>query len=192
MKREARLAFGLALFCAAALHAQDGESWRIGPFTRPATGDPVIASRAESTFVDPIKKAPVHWEILHTFNPAAIVRNGKIVVLYRAEDDSGKMKIGGHTSRVGMAESRDGIHFKRHAAPVFYPAEDDQKAREWTGGVEDPRIVESDDGTLRSDLYAVERRGLLQRGRGHFARPRPLGEARSHLSGCRQWQVSPR
>ena len=31
--------------------------------------------------------------------------------------------------------------------PVFYPAEDDQKAREWPGGVEDPRIVEREDGT---------------------------------------------
>ena len=46
-----------------------------------------------------------------------------------------------------MAESEDGIHFKRSAEPVFYPAEDDQKAREWPGGVEDPRIVEREDGT---------------------------------------------
>ncbi len=32
-------------------------------------------------------------------------------------------------------------------APVFYPADDDQKAREWPGGAEDPRIVEREDGT---------------------------------------------
>ena len=30
---------------------------------------------------------------------------------------------------------------------MFYPAEDEQKAREWPGGVEDPRIVEREDGT---------------------------------------------
>ena len=30
---------------------------------------------------------------------------------------------------------------------MFFPAEDDQKAREWPGGVEDPRIVEREDGT---------------------------------------------
>src|SRR6202035_148561 len=84
---------------------------------------------------------------LHTFNPAAIVRNGKIDVLYRAEDDSGAMEIGGHTSRLGLAESADGIHFTRRGDPVFYPAEDDQKAREWPGGVEDPRIVEREDGS---------------------------------------------
>jgi predicted GH43/DUF377 family glycosyl hydrolase len=122
-------------------------AWTIGPFTRPATGNPVIAPNPASTFDDPIRHAPVHWEALHTFNPAAIVRNGKVYVLYRAEDDSGSMQIGMHTSRLGLAESTDGIHFTRSATPVFYPAEDAQKDREWPGGVEDPRIVESEDGT---------------------------------------------
>lgn len=121
--------------------------WQIGPFTRPAEGNPVISPRPESTFMDPIAKKPIQWEALHTFNPAAIVRKGKIYVLYRAEDNSGAMEIGGHTSRLGLAESKDGVHFTRLAEPVFYPAEDGQKAREWPGGVEDPRIVESEDGT---------------------------------------------
>ena len=133
--------------CGLALHAQTPPSWGIGPFTRPAEGNPVITPRPESTFTDPILKKPVQWEALHTFNPAAIVRHGKIYVLYRAEDNTGAMEIGGHTSRLGLAESKDGIHFKRMGEPVFYPADDDQKAREWPGGVEDPRIVESPDGT---------------------------------------------
>jgi predicted GH43/DUF377 family glycosyl hydrolase len=128
-------------------HAQSASPWVIGPFTRPAEGNPVIAPRPESTFTDPILKAPVAWEALHTFNPAAVVRKGKVVVLYRAEDNSGAMEIGGHTSRLGLAESSDGIHFTRLGEPVFFPAEDDQKAREWPGGVEDPRLVEREDGT---------------------------------------------
>lgn len=137
----------LGMICGISLHAQTMPSWAIGPFTRPAEGNPVIAPRPESTFMDPILKKPVQWEALHTFNPAAIVRHGKIYVLYRAEDNTGAMEIGGHTSRLGLAESKDGIHFKRMSEPVFYPADDDQKAREWPGGVEDPRIVESPDGT---------------------------------------------
>jgi predicted GH43/DUF377 family glycosyl hydrolase len=141
MKRS--LLFALAL-CAVTLHAQ---SWEIGPFTRPVTGNPVIAPIPASTFIDPVSKAPAHWEALHTFNPAAIVRNGKIYVLYRAEDDSGAMAIGGHTSRLGLAVSEDGVHFTRRPDPVFYPAADDQQAREWPGGVEDPRLVEAEDGT---------------------------------------------
>lgn len=135
-----------ALFCAALLQAQDAKPWQIGPFTRPANGNPVISPQPASAFADPILKAAAHWEALHTFNPAAIVREGKVVVLYRAEDDSGAMAIGGHTSRLGMAESTDGIHFTRRPDPVFFPANDAQKTREWPGGVEDPRIVEREDG----------------------------------------------
>jgi len=97
--------------------------------------------------MDPVLKSEVHWEALHTFNPAAVVRDGKVYVLYRAEDNTGSMTIGGHTSRLGMAVSKDGIHFTRLPAPVFYPTNDDQKDRDWPGGVEDPRIVESEDGT---------------------------------------------
>lgn len=123
------------------------QQWQIGPFVRPPEGNPVIAPRPESTFVDPVTRKTVHWEVLHTFNPAAIVRNGKIYVLYRAEDNTGTNEVGGHTSRLGLAESEDGIHFKRSPTPVLFPANDSQKGREWPGGVEDPRIVESEDGS---------------------------------------------
>lgn len=144
---------GMGMLLAAALAASAGHAsqtaapWQIGPFTRPASGNPVITPQPQSTFVDPVSGKPVHWEALHTFNPAAIVRDGKVFVLYRAEDSQGAMEIGGHTSRLGLAESSDGIHFTRRDAPVFFPAKDGQQSREWPGGVEDPRIVEREDGT---------------------------------------------
>jgi beta-1,2-mannosidase len=121
-------------------------AWMLGPFTRPENAQPVITARPESVFTDPILDKPVHWEALHTFNPAAVVRDGKIYVLYRAEDDSGTMEIGMHTSRLGLAVSEDGEHFTREDTPVFYPAKDGEQAREWPGGTEDPRIVETPDG----------------------------------------------
>jgi predicted GH43/DUF377 family glycosyl hydrolase len=120
-------------------------SWQLGPFTRP-TNAPVITPNKASLFTDPIAKAPIHWEALHTFNPGAIVRDNKIYVVYRAEDDTGKMVIGEHTSRLGLAASTDGIIFTRLPEPVFYPSNDAQQSREWPGGVEDPRVVESEDG----------------------------------------------
>jgi predicted GH43/DUF377 family glycosyl hydrolase len=123
------------------------QSWMLGPFERPKESGPVITPQPQATFEDPILKAPVHWEALHTFNPAAVVRDGKVQVLYRAEDDSGTMQIGMHTSRLGLAESTDGVHFTQGPTPVFYPDNDAQKEREWPGGVEDPRIVEAEDGT---------------------------------------------
>ena len=140
-----RSCLSLLLLSAALFSQAQSTSWQIGPFTRPLD-TPVITPNKASLFNDLIAKSPIHWEALHTFNPAAIVRDGKIVVLYRAEDDTGKMEIGNHTSRLGLASSADGIHFTRLPQPVFYPAEDAQKSREWPGGVEDPRIVESADG----------------------------------------------
>lgn len=141
LKRHLPILFA-ALLCTAA-----SPPWQIGPFQRPAGVNPVIAPIKDSTFLCPIRKAPVHWEALHTFNPAAIVRNGKVYVLYRAEDDSGEMKIGMHTSRLGLAESDDGFHFTRRPEPVLFPDNDAQRSREWEGGCEDPRLVEAEDGT---------------------------------------------
>jgi len=144
-----RMVEGALLLAALIAGAQTkkGGDWEIGPWTRPSSGNPVIAPNPESVFEDPIRKAPVEWEALHTFNPAAVVRNGDIDVLYRAEDNTGAMQIEMHTSRLGLAVSADGIHFTRRAEPVFYPADDSEKVREWPGGVEDPRIVEAEDGT---------------------------------------------
>jgi predicted GH43/DUF377 family glycosyl hydrolase len=87
-----------------------------------------------------------YWESMATFNPAAIVKDGKIYVFYRAEEKLGEKEIGGHTSRLGLAISKDGKTYIRKKRPVFYPADDNQKDFEWTGGTEDPRIIETVDG----------------------------------------------
>ena len=146
MRRSWRLPLLAACAWAAALSAGEIPGWQIGPFRRPIE-QPVIAPNRDSRFRDPVSGNEVRWEALHTFNPAAIVRHGRIYVLYRAEDDTGEMRIGLHTSRIGLAESEDGIHFRRRPQPVLFPAYDSQKEREWPGGCEDPRIVEGEDGT---------------------------------------------
>lgn len=137
--------FGCCLLFMPSLTGQ--RPWQIGPWAR-VSQQPVIAPDPATSFTDPVSGLPVHWEALHTFNPAAIVRKGSVVVLYRAEDDSGEMSIGGHTSRLGMAVSRDGVHFDRLPAPVFYPNKDSEQERESPGGVEDPRLVQAPDGTF--------------------------------------------
>jgi predicted GH43/DUF377 family glycosyl hydrolase len=121
-------------------------AWALGPFLRPREQGPVIEPRPSSAFACPMRGEPVRWEALHTFNPAAVVRQGRVVVLYRAEDDTGDPAIGGHTSRIGYAESRDGLSFARRETPVLFPARDGQQRYEWLGGCEDPRVVETGDG----------------------------------------------
>ena len=120
-------------------------SWAMGGFERPSGVNPIISPNAESMFFDPIIKDSVPWESNDTFNPGAVVYDGKVHVLYRAEDKSGE-GIGYRTSRLGLASSADGIQFDRLTSPVFYPNEDNQKEFEWPGGVEDPRVAVTEDG----------------------------------------------
>jgi len=120
--------------------------WAFGPFVRPANVNPVLSPDTKSTFPDPMSNTNVAWEASDVFNPAAAIMNNKIYVLYRAEDKSG-IGIGKRTSRLGMAESRDGIKMKRRPTPVLFPANDNQKEFEWPGGCEDPRIAVTEEGT---------------------------------------------
>jgi predicted GH43/DUF377 family glycosyl hydrolase len=71
------------------------------------------------------------FESAGTFNPAVVEKDGKIVMLYRAQDKKG-------VSRLGYAVSDDGIHFQRSTNPVLGP----QAPYEKGGGTEDPRLVE--------------------------------------------------
>ncbi len=92
------------------------------------------------SFRCPVSKKLVNWEERNVLNPSAIVKDGKVYLIYRAQDNQ-------MTSRLGLAISEDGLHFTKQAAPVLYPAEDAFKKYEWPGGVEDPRVVESEAGT---------------------------------------------
>ncbi|WP_031425547.1 glycoside hydrolase family 130 protein [Flavimarina sp. Hel_I_48] len=126
---------------------QKNKPWILGPFQRPKKAQPIIQRDTLSSFDDPMSGKTVFWQSKATFNPAAIVKNDSIYVLYRAEEDRHNDTIGGHTSRIGVATSGDGIHYQTRQEPIFYPDNDDQKQYEWIGGTEDPRIVESEDGT---------------------------------------------
>ncbi len=86
----------------------------------------------------------MRWEEKDVFNPAAINVDGTIHLLYRAEDVIGQYN---GTSRIGLATSEDGLNFERRPEPVLFPDDDAMREFEWEGGVEDPRIVEGEDGT---------------------------------------------
>jgi predicted GH43/DUF377 family glycosyl hydrolase len=135
----------LAVITLAECRAGELPAWAIGPFERPAE-NPVITPDPSARFFCPMRRDSVRWEESDTFNPAAVVRDGKICVLYRAEDLSG-MGIGKRTSRIGLAKTTDGMTFTRRPAPVMYPDEDHMKSFEWEGGCEDPRVAVTRDGT---------------------------------------------
>lgn len=118
--------------------------WELGPFIKADEINPILLPEAEASFICPVRNGEVNWEEKDLFNPTAVVRDGEVHLLYRAEDRVGKYE---GTSRIGHAVSRDGLQFKKERKPVLYPEQDSFKTLEWEGGCEDPRIVEDTNGT---------------------------------------------
>lgn len=144
MKKEILL-FALALLPFAGNAQNTLPDWALGGFVRPEKVNPIITPNPSSQFDCPMQGRKIGWEESDVFNPAATVKDGKICVLYRAEDNSAT-GIGKRTSRIGLAESKDGIHMKRRNTPVMYPDNDNVKEYEWSGGCEDPRVTMTEDG----------------------------------------------
>jgi len=71
------------------------------------------------------------FESSGAFNPAVIRRGDKFVMLYRAQDAAG-------TSRLGYAESTNGVRFTKRFGAVLAPEAEYEKG----GGVEDPRLID--------------------------------------------------
>ena len=93
------------------------------PFTPPfgkwtrLSPDPIVSPKGDK------------FESAGTFNPSVVKKDGKFVMLYRAQDHNG-------TSSLGYATSDDGIHFTRRPEPVMVSETPYEKG----GGVEDPRL----------------------------------------------------
>ncbi|WP_367126191.1 glycoside hydrolase family 130 protein [Streptomyces phytohabitans] len=93
----------------------------LGPFTR-SEANPIL------------RPEPDHpWESAYLYNPCALVVDGRVALLYRAQDAA-------KTSSIGLAWSDDGIHFRRRPEPVLRPTEPYERP----GGCEDPRVVRID------------------------------------------------
>ena len=122
-------------------------------FTKADEFNPVLVPDSSQVFVCPILKKEVKWEEKDVFNPAVVVRNDTLFLLYRAEDRIGKYA---GTSRIGLAWSTNGLHFNKYPQPVFYPDNDDQKKWEWEGGCEDPRVVQDDKGVYYMTYTAYD------------------------------------
>jgi predicted GH43/DUF377 family glycosyl hydrolase len=74
----------------------------LGPFT-PYAANPILRPQGDG------------WESSSVYNPAAIVKDDRVVLLYRAHADD-------IVSHVGLATSEDGINFERTRNPCSRPA----------------------------------------------------------------------
>lgn len=115
-------------------------NWAILGFTKVDSLNPIMQPSFTQQFNCPVSNKLVFWEAKNVLNPSAIVKDGKVYLIYRAQDSS-------MTSRIGLAVSDDGVHFTKQPTPILFPDNDAYKQYEWKGGIEDPRIVETEDGT---------------------------------------------
>ena len=128
--------------------------WALGPFLKLAK--PVLSPTSESKFQCPLQGREIRWEEQNVYNPAVVVREGKVYLLYRA-DDKCWWKFSNDdqaTSRIGLAYSEDGRHFTRHPAPVVFPDKDAYTKYEWPGGCQDLHVVEGEDGAYYMNYTA--------------------------------------
>ncbi len=113
----------IRIFAVAGLTFIGLATWAAAQFTPPfgkwtrVSEDPILSPQGDG------------FESAGTFNPSVVKKDGKYVMLYRAQDRKG-------TSSLGYATSDDGIHFKRRPEPVMSAEAPYEKG----GGVEDPRL----------------------------------------------------
>lgn len=136
---------------------ENSQEWAFSGFEKADSINPILKPSSVRSFTSPITNESHKWEERNVLNPSAIVKDDKVHLFYRAQDSSG-------TSRIGLAISNDGLHFEKRATPVFHPDNDEMKPYEWNykkidgsakedcktcyfDGAEDPRIIESEDGT---------------------------------------------
>ena len=124
------------------------KDWMFGPFQK--LQEPVLEPTDSLKFHCPINDRLEHWAHTGVYNPAAVVRDKKLHIVYRAdgeslggEDDFGCERV---TCRIGHAQSEDGVHFKPSAEPVVFPDQDAFEPYEWWGGCQDMHVIEGEDG----------------------------------------------
>jgi predicted GH43/DUF377 family glycosyl hydrolase len=141
-----------------AIIEENKSTWAFPEFVKVDSLNPILSPSPNYEFTDPITEKIAKWEERNVLNPTAVVKDGKVYLMYRAQDLNG-------TSRIGMAISEDGLNFQKMEAPVLFPDNDSMKTYEWNykkddsqttnsedcyfcyfDGVEDPRIVESSNG----------------------------------------------
>lgn len=111
------------------------------------------------------------------YNPAAIVKENKVFLIYRGEEDYYKRYI----SRLGLAISEDGFHFKRYDDnPVMKEDLDDPTE---TNGCEDPRLIKVNNRYFLTYVAYGGNKNITLRGAFsddliHWTKTKPLVQGR--------------
>jgi predicted GH43/DUF377 family glycosyl hydrolase len=90
---------------------QQGQDWTFSEFVKQDSVNPILLPDTSFSFDCPVSNHKVLWQSKNVLNPTALIKDGKVYLIYRAQDSA-------MTSRLGLAISEDGIHFTKQAAPT--------------------------------------------------------------------------
>jgi hypothetical protein len=69
------------------------ENWAFPFFEKIDSLNPILKPSPELKFTDPMTQQEVAWEKRNVLNPAAVVRNDTVFLLYRAQDEWGTLRM---------------------------------------------------------------------------------------------------
>ena len=89
MKYSRFLTVLLLIACNGNSKTETAVDWALMPFVKADDANPVLQA-GTNTFTCPVLNKEVKWDEKDVFNPAAVVRNNKVYMIFRAEDVIGK------------------------------------------------------------------------------------------------------
>ena len=74
------------------------QDWRFADFVKQDSANPILFPDTNFRFDCPVSNKQVLWQSKNVLNPTAFIKDGKVYLLYRAQDSA-------MTSRLGLAIS---------------------------------------------------------------------------------------
>ena len=88
----------LLLICIASCNTKQPtipvDNWTMQGFKKVDSLNPILTPSGEEKFTCPVTHQPVFWSEKNVLNPAAVVKDSKVYLLYRSQDSAMTSRIG--------------------------------------------------------------------------------------------------
>ena len=83
----------LILQCTFSVNAQQ-QKWALIDFVKVDSINPILSPDIKQSFSCPVSNKIVNWEERNVLNPSAIVKDNKVYLIYRAQDNQMTSRLG--------------------------------------------------------------------------------------------------
>ena len=99
----------------ASINDAEQDTWVLSGFVKKDNLNPILQPSDTLSFICPISGREIKWEERNVLNPSAIVKNDKVYLFYRAQDEKG-------TSRIGLAVGESNGSASNQQKTLMYKA----------------------------------------------------------------------